>query len=208
MDDLRSRAARFAESWAGRGDEKSETQQYWRDLLDKVLLIPDTSDRQTLWFERRTALGGFIDALMIQARVLVEQKSLDVDLDKPEPRRGAWSRPSDRRNGMRTGRASPPSSGEYPTNGIRRYDDSDALIADPGFSGRMPFPGKERRAIDYSEFDALPLETDMVSISKDPSHDGIRDMSSLEKAGEIVSARIGRLGGLRWESRIGAGVNW
>lgn len=42
--------------------------------------------------------------------------------------------------------------------------------------------------MDYSEFDALPLETDMVSISKDPSHDGIRDMSSLEKAGEIVSA--------------------
>lgn len=83
MDDLRSRAARFAESWAGRGDEKSETQQYWRDLLDKVLLIPDTSDGQALWFERRTALGGFIDALMIQARVLVEQKSLGVDLDKP-----------------------------------------------------------------------------------------------------------------------------
>ena len=74
MDDLRSRAARFAESWAGRGDEKSETQQYWRDLLDKVLLIPDTSDGQALWFERRTALGGFIDALMIQARVLVEPR--------------------------------------------------------------------------------------------------------------------------------------
>lgn len=93
MDDLRSRAARFAESWAGRGDEKSEPQQYWRDLLDKVLLIPDTSDGQTLWFERRTALGGFIDALMIQARVLVEQKSLGVDLDKPEPRRGSMVTP-------------------------------------------------------------------------------------------------------------------
>lgn len=93
LDDLRSRAARFAESWAGRGDEKSETQQYWRDLLDKVLLISDTSDGQTLWFERRTALGGFIDALMIQARVLVEQKSLGVDLDKPEPRRGSMVTP-------------------------------------------------------------------------------------------------------------------
>ena len=93
MDDLKSRAARFAESWAGRGDEKSETQQYWRDLLDKVLLIPDTSDRQTLWFERRTALDGFIDALMIQARVLVEQKSLGVDLDKPEPRQGTMVTP-------------------------------------------------------------------------------------------------------------------
>lgn len=93
MDDLKSRAAKFAESWAGRGDEKSETQQYWRDLLDKVLLIPNTSDRQTLWFERRTALDGFIDALMIQARVLVEQKSLGVDLDKPEPRQGTMVTP-------------------------------------------------------------------------------------------------------------------
>lgn len=93
MDDLKSRAARFAESWAGRGDEKSDTQQYWRDLLDKVLLIPNTSDRQTLWFERRTALDGFIDALMIQARVLVEQKSLGVDLDKPEPRQGTMVTP-------------------------------------------------------------------------------------------------------------------
>lgn len=93
MDDLKSRAARFAESWAGRGDEKSDTQQYWRDLLDKVLLIPNTSDRQTLWFERRTALDGFIDALMIQARVLVEQKSLDVDLDRPEPRQGTMVTP-------------------------------------------------------------------------------------------------------------------
>lgn len=93
MDDLKSRAAKFAESWAGRGDEKSDTQQYWRDLLDKVLLIPDTSDRQTLWFERRTALDGFIDALMIQARMLVEQKSLGVDLDKPEPRQGTMVTP-------------------------------------------------------------------------------------------------------------------
>ena len=93
MDDLKSRAARFAESWAGRGDEKSDTQQYWRDLLDKVLLIPDTSDRQVLWFERRTALDGFIDALMIQARVLVEQKSLGVDLDRPEPRQGTMVTP-------------------------------------------------------------------------------------------------------------------
>ena len=79
MDDLKSRAARFAETWSGRGDEKSDTQQYWRDLLDKVLLIPNTSDRQTLWFERRTALDGFIDALMIQARVLVEQLLASLD---------------------------------------------------------------------------------------------------------------------------------
>ena len=39
--------------------------------------------------------------------------------------------------------------------------------------------------MDYSEFDALPSKTDEISISEEPSHDGIRDMPSLEKAGEI-----------------------
>ena len=98
MDDLKSRAAKFAETWAGRGDEKSDTQQYWRDLLDRVLLIPDTSDRQVLWCDRRTAVDGFIDALMIQARALVEQKSLGVDLDRPEPRQGSMVTPVQQAN--------------------------------------------------------------------------------------------------------------
>jgi len=61
--------------------------------------------------------------------------------------------------------------------------------------------------MDYSEFDALPLETDMVSISQDPSHDGIRDMPSLEKAGEIVSARIGEIGRTPLEIADRSGVS-
>ena len=32
--------------------------------------------------------------------------------------------------------------------------------------------------MDYSEFDALPSKTDEISISEEPSHDGIRDMPS------------------------------
>ena len=48
--------------------------------------------------------------------------------------------------------------------------------------------------MDYSEFDALPSKTDEISISEEPSHDGIRDMPSLEKAGEIISARITEIG--------------
>ncbi|MEO2292370.1 hypothetical protein ABG885_03730 [Bifidobacterium longum] len=48
--------------------------------------------------------------------------------------------------------------------------------------------------MDYSEFDALPSKTDEISISEKPSHDGIRDMPSLEKAGEIISARITEIG--------------
>ena len=141
MDDLKSRAARFAESWAGRGDEKSDTQQYWRDLLDKVLLIPDTSDRQTLWFERRTALDGFIDALMIQARVLVEQKSLGVDLDRPEPRQGTMVTPVEQ--AKRYSDSLPPS--ERPTvlitcdfGTFRLYDLEADPLARRNRSSRLP----------------------------------------------------------------------
>lgn len=90
---LKERARTFAQIWAGRGDEKSETQQFWRDMLDHVLLVENTSDRQTLWFERRTALSGYIDALMIKARVLVEQKSGNIDLDKPEERQKVQKTP-------------------------------------------------------------------------------------------------------------------
>ncbi|WP_241519543.1 DNA methyltransferase [Bifidobacterium callitrichidarum] len=90
---LKERARTFAQIWAGRGDEKSETQQFWRDMLDHVLLVENTSDRQTLWFERRTALSGYIDALMIKARVLVEQKSGNIDLDKPEERQKTQKTP-------------------------------------------------------------------------------------------------------------------
>lgn len=48
--------------------------------------------------------------------------------------------------------------------------------------------------MNYSEFDALPSKTDEISISEEPSHGGIRDMPSLERAGEIISARIGEIG--------------
>ena len=42
----------------------------------------------------------------------------------------------------------------------------------------MLFPERSGREMDYSEFDALPSKTDEISISEEPSHDGIRDMPS------------------------------
>ncbi|WP_034528422.1 DNA methyltransferase [Bifidobacterium stellenboschense] len=92
-DELRMRAGAFVERWRGRGDENSETQQFWMDLLGDVLHVDRLSDRQVLWFERRTAGNGLIDVLMVEARVLVEQKSLGVDLDKEEPRQGVMKTP-------------------------------------------------------------------------------------------------------------------
>lgn len=63
--------------------------------MSTVLRVPGagTGDRDVLRFERRTASNGKADALMVKARVLVEQKSLGVDLDKPEPRQGELKTP-------------------------------------------------------------------------------------------------------------------
>ena len=82
----RTRVLSFVEQWRGHGDEKQETQRFWLDLLQNVLGVKDAIG-QTL-FEYRTVGGGFIDVLCPEARLLVEQKSGDIDLDRPEVRQG------------------------------------------------------------------------------------------------------------------------
>lgn len=74
----------FIEHWKTRGDEKQETQKFWLDLLQNILHIPDAINSTE--FEHPTAGGGFIDVLCPEARFLVEQKSSDINLDKPEER--------------------------------------------------------------------------------------------------------------------------
>lgn len=90
---LRNRATLFAQNWHNRGNEKSEARSYWMELLQDVLQLSDTNDPKTVCFERKTGLNGYIDVLMIKARVLVEQKSLGMDLDKPEKRQGLMLTP-------------------------------------------------------------------------------------------------------------------
>lgn len=90
---LRNRATVFAQNWQNRGNEKSEARSYWMELLQDVLQLSDTNNPKTVCFERKTGLNGYIDVLMIKARVLVEQKSLGVDLDKPEKRQGLMLTP-------------------------------------------------------------------------------------------------------------------
>ena len=89
----RNRATVFAQNWQNRGNEKSEARSYWMELLQDVLQLSDTNNPKTVCFERKTGLNGYIDVLMIKARVLVEQKSLGVDLDKPEKRQGLMLTP-------------------------------------------------------------------------------------------------------------------
>ena len=79
----------FADRWRGKGYEKGETQQFWLQLL-KELGYPYAND---VLFERHLPSGGFIDVWLRDASTLIEQKSLGVDLDKPEPRQGKLKTP-------------------------------------------------------------------------------------------------------------------
>ena len=84
--DQHKKAAEFIERWQGRGDEKQETQKFWLDFMQNVLDVPDAINNTE--FEYRTAGGGYIDMLCTDSHFLVEQKSKNVDLDKPEERQG------------------------------------------------------------------------------------------------------------------------
>lgn len=89
--DRKKAAAAFAADWRGRGYEKGDAQVFWTELLRDVVGIKKVS--AACRFEYRTASGGFIDCLIPDAGVLVEQKALGVDLDKPELRQGRMVTP-------------------------------------------------------------------------------------------------------------------
>lgn len=73
---------KFVDFWsdASNQDEKQGTQKFWMQLLRDVLCVerPD----EIVDFERRVKLGhtSFIDAYINPSKVLVEQKSGDIDL--------------------------------------------------------------------------------------------------------------------------------
>lgn len=88
----KQKAAReFAQEWVGRGYEKGDAQVFWTELLRDVVGMKRVSSE--VKFEYRTADGGFIDVLIPDAGVLIEQKGLNIDLDKPEERQGRMVTP-------------------------------------------------------------------------------------------------------------------
>ena len=79
----RSAAKKFAVEWQGRGYEKGETHAFWINLLRAILGV--TEPESFISFETQVLLGhtSFIDAYIPETRVMIEQKSKDVDLNKP-----------------------------------------------------------------------------------------------------------------------------
>lgn len=93
MDSMQRKknAAAFAAEWSGRGYEKGDAQVFWTELLQQIVGMRNIS--RNVRFEYRTASGGFIDCLIPDAGVIVEQKGLGIDLDKPEERQGRMVTP-------------------------------------------------------------------------------------------------------------------
>ena len=74
---------KFIERWQNRGDEKSDTQKFWLELLIEVCGAENPGE--LIEFEKRVTLEhkSFIDAYIPDTRVLIEQKSRDIDLNLP-----------------------------------------------------------------------------------------------------------------------------
>ncbi len=76
------RAKAFSEFWKDKGDERQETSRFWIQLLGDVVEIQ--SPTNYIEFEKRVKHKNtsFIDAYIPSTKVLIEQKSADVDLHK------------------------------------------------------------------------------------------------------------------------------
>lgn len=80
----RKAAKEFAEQWKGIGKEKSDTQTYWNDLLRNVFGIDNPAsvikyERPVRTFKQDKGSDS-IDAYISTTKVLIEQKSLGIDL--------------------------------------------------------------------------------------------------------------------------------
>lgn len=71
----------FYERWKDKGDEKSDTQTFWFELIQDVLHINNPG--KYIEFEKRVELShvSFIDAYIPSTGIIIEQKSVDVNLD-------------------------------------------------------------------------------------------------------------------------------
>lgn len=86
-------AKNFAERWQGHGYEKGEAQSFWIDLLTSVFGLQNFVGY--IKFEEQVQKKGkkgintnFIDGYIPDTHVLIEHKSSDIDLRKPDAQTG------------------------------------------------------------------------------------------------------------------------
>ena len=84
--DRREAARQFCQRWAGKGKEDEDARSYWIEFLQNVIGMENVTERVD--FEKKV-IGPDgntkrIDVYIPETRVLIEQKSLGIALDKPQ----------------------------------------------------------------------------------------------------------------------------
>lgn len=83
----REAARQFYNKWVGRGKEDEDDRSFWIDFLQGVMGVDYVTDRiefQKKVLNDKGSLSNRIDAYIPETRVLIEQKSLGIDLSKPQ----------------------------------------------------------------------------------------------------------------------------
>ena len=88
-------AAEFTARWEGKGYERGESQLFWADLLTNVYGVENLPS--FLRYEEQVASmvdsTNFIDVHIPSTKVLIEQKSINIDLRKPVKRGDGYITP-------------------------------------------------------------------------------------------------------------------
>ncbi len=82
----REAARQFYQKWVNRGKEDEDDRSYWIDFLQNVMGVDHVTDR--IEFQKKVVGPDGntkrIDVYIPETRVLIEQKSLNIDLSKPQ----------------------------------------------------------------------------------------------------------------------------
>lgn len=85
QSEIRKAANIFVDKWAGKGKERQDDKTFWEDLLEDVFGI--SKSRNEIEVQRPVKFDGttkFIDVYLKTSKVVIEQKSHDVNLDLEE----------------------------------------------------------------------------------------------------------------------------
>ena len=81
--DKREAARQFYYKWKDRGREDEDDRSYWIDILQNIMGVEQATDH--LSFQKKVVVDGTkkrIDIYIPKTKVLIEQKSLGIPLDK------------------------------------------------------------------------------------------------------------------------------
>jgi type I restriction-modification system DNA methylase subunit len=79
----REGARQFYNKWVGKGREDEDDRSYWIDIFERILGVTNVTDY--IEFQKKVIVDGNtkrIDAYLPDTKVIIEQKSLDIALDR------------------------------------------------------------------------------------------------------------------------------